>query len=226
MIKKLIISGVIVAITLAIPAIPASATVYATDDTVVRAGYPTSPGGGFNWTSSGDGEGLYRLWVKFALPALVPGTCVDTAMLYGYYYQDTHGGRDVVHNLYAVSDDNWTEGNLTWNTQPLQSTWSLAGTWDSAPCTPLMWVSWDVSSAVNQEYLGDGVISFLMRPDNEIQWTGEQFRTKEYTTTDLRWHIEITTKPCGPQVPEWSSIMLAGMGLLPVAGFRMRRRSK
>jgi hypothetical protein len=215
--------------------------VTATDDRTIRSAYPTESGGigAWTWLSSGDGEGNYRMYLKFALPAAVFGKIVTSATLHGYYYDDTHNSRDKEHTLYLVSDKqldgttNWTEENLTWNNQPvlLASTgakWTPTGSLDTN--ANYGWQSWNITSVVNQEYLGDGIISILMKPTTEEQWTGEQFYSKEYKDLpdiplgSRGFYLDITLGDAPNPVPIPGAILLFAPGFVGLAAIRRRFR--
>jgi hypothetical protein len=172
------------------------------------------------------------MYLKFDLPDAVAGMVVTSATLYGYYYSDTHNPNDVEHTLYLAGDKllngttSWTEENLTWDTQPNSSTWLAVGTWlptgSTAGTANFGWKSWDVTNVVNQEYLGDNIISFLMKPTTEASWAGELFYSKEYGSGNMGFYLDITLGKPPSSVPEPSTFVLLGIGLAGLVGLRKK----
>lgn len=78
--------------------------------------------------------------------------------------------------VYAVSNDTWTEGSLTWNNQPAMGSSSLA---TSTAATG--WLSFDVTSYVSAEHASDGVASFGVVIELPYNFLVDVFEDREDT---------------------------------------------
>ena len=63
---------------------------------------------------------------------------------------------------WSVTDDSWTEGTLTWDTQP-----NLAKNLDTAYIDGYKWFSWLVTDFVQDQFGSDNLVSFSIRHGNE-----------------------------------------------------------
>lgn len=141
-----------------------------------------------------------RFYVKFPLPALVPGTKVVSAKLIGYYNEDYDANDDDYHGIYYVGSDSWTESTITWDNQPGQFFGISEASFNAATATVGSFISWDVTPIVNQVYEGDPdrLISFLFHASRESttstnrNW--EYFAEKDYAPTKA-FRIELTIAP-------------------------------
>jgi hypothetical protein len=137
-----------------------------TDDAFVEQGFPDSNFGVDQnlWLQSFT-ENLKneRIFIKYDLRGLPPGQTISSAKLYFWLWAASNDDMDA--QAYAVSNDSWSEENITWNNQPaygaLMDTLSLS----SFPTTiENSWVSWDVTSFINGQYkYGDNFASFLIK---------------------------------------------------------------
>jgi hypothetical protein len=172
-----------------------SVTYHAPDETNLDTGKPYGLKG-MLWTGvlkSGISEGDFlrtRFYLKFdlksVLPTLGPGQHIASATLKGYYYADLYPMDDAVHEIYLVNNDNWSENpdefppaltsnpidGVTWDNQPLldpadSSKGSLLQSFSFSTLTPESWLSWDITSAVQNEYAGDGVLSLMFKAQDE-----------------------------------------------------------
>ncbi|MGC1204985.1 MAG: DNRLRE domain-containing protein [Flavobacteriaceae bacterium] len=66
------------------------------------------------------------------------------------------------HSLHFISNDTWTESGITWNNRP--ATASLIGT-ESVPEVN-RWIEFDVTSRLDQELNGDGILSVRISESN------------------------------------------------------------
>lgn len=165
------------AFTLAVPDL-VSVTVPVGDDTYVASRYPDL---GF-WTNqplyvgyntTNDRERA-RTYLKFALPAPLPGTVLIAAELQLYQYTGD-ATEPYTTEIYRVIGD-WSEASaLTWNTQPVLSPTVYA----SATVTPEpAWKVWDITTLVREWYRGvpNHGLSLWARPETAA---GGVFRAKE-----------------------------------------------
>ncbi len=98
-------------------------------------------------------------YLRFDLSGLGSGTMVSATLKL-----TVKGSKDnQTHTLSFVSDDTWTESTLTWNNRPAGSTVldTVAG---SAAADTV--VSFDVTSQLDIERAGDGLISLVIAADN------------------------------------------------------------
>ena len=178
-------------------------------------GTSTHEGGLF----TGETSGVTRFFLKFELPALVLGTYVSSAILTGTYTFDLFGATDAEHGIFLVPIDSWQEDGptgLTWNNQPVSGGLPLA-TWDAAlaPPPPVA-QSFDLTSAVNLEYQGDGVLSLMFRALDEGQThTWEYWSSREHTDQP-GFSLDLVITP----VPEPGTGALLALGVAALAGCR------
>lgn len=164
-------------VTMAVPDL-ISVTVPVGDDTYVASRYPDL---GF-WTNqplyvgyntTNDRERA-RTYLKFALPAPLPGTVLIAAELQLYQYTGD-ATEPYTTEIYRVIGD-WSEASaLTWNTQPALSPTVYA----SATVTPEpAWKVWDITTLVREWYRGvpNHGLSLWARPETAA---GGVFRAKE-----------------------------------------------
>jgi len=154
-----------------------------TDDASVSEGNPDN--------TYGTGTGLYvqstisssygneRAWLKFDIGGLVPGDAtINSATLRLYCWKAD--GQNMYASVNSSADDTWLESSITWNNQP---------TFDSGLDTLLLTVGdtgvkeWDVTSFVQNEWGGDKVVSFVVKPTEESSSTTKTFafESREWT---------------------------------------------
>lgn len=132
----------------------------ATSDAFVRGGTSASKNFGASAelevkeSSSTSDEYSRRIFMQFRIGK---GT-MSTATL-RVYVSDLSNGTPVPICVYSVATDTWTEGGISWNSQPAAGTTSLACKSVSATG----WVTWDVTSFVKTQTAGDGVVSLMLR---------------------------------------------------------------
>lgn len=181
--------------------------------------YATSTHEGGLFTGTAD-DSEARFYLKFVLPAFVPGTQVVSATLTGTYNEDLIDAVDAVHGIFLAASDAWSELTLTWANQPGILGGPVA-TWDAAAeaVHPVL-RGFDVTSAVDSEYQGgDGAISLVfavLDPGPNLTW--EYWSSKEHTSQP-GFSLDVTIAP----VPEPATGLLAALGLVLLGGLARRR---
>lgn len=107
-----------------------------------------------------------------------------TARLHLYAEQGALAG--LSHGLGLVSDDTWTEADLTWNSRPPAS--SDRETWGILQ-TP-GWIDIDLTAPVRTEAMGDNALSVRVRSVNDLGTTS--FVTYQSRDQSERPHLEIS----------------------------------
>ena len=182
------------------------------DDTYTHAGRPeTNFGrlpdiytGWYQHPTIGTG-GPERTWLKFDLSVLPADTTIDKAELrvYNHFYPEPPewGSYGVIP--YRVDDDDWTEGTMTWNNQPVEG----AELDDPKEVLETGWYSWDVTSFVQEEFGGGGdkKVSFCLKDIGEDTESNHStwFASKEYDDYSkwaylyipLPYAVDVSIKP-------------------------------
>ena len=110
------------------------------------------------------------------------------------YCWGADGPTTIEATAHASDDDSWTEDGITWDSQPDFTSTAL----DSQTLTAgdaYRWFTWDVTSHVQTEYAGDGVVSVAVKPavENQTTSTSYVFDGKEYSSSIApRLRIEYT----------------------------------
>lgn len=136
----------------------------ATADALVRGGTSASKNFGSSAdlevkeSTSGSAEYYRRLFIQFR-----PGKGTLTKATLRLYVSSLPNGGPVPVCVYSVTTDTWTEGGITWNSQPYASTTALA----CQSVAAAGWVTWDVTSFVKGQAAGDGVVSLMLRDSSK-----------------------------------------------------------
>ncbi len=159
-----------------------------TDDAGVSRGFPDNKRGveepWHMWVSSCLGvphEGYFlteRSFLKFNL-STIPSLENSCVRLYVYCYKIDGAPNGDIECCY-VNNDNWSENEITWNTQP-----ALGDVIDNCTITEAKrWYCWDVTSFVENEFADDNTASFCLKTVMEYnEYPNYYFygwRTKEF----------------------------------------------
>ncbi|MHA1576791.1 MAG: CBM96 family carbohydrate-binding protein, partial [Candidatus Thorarchaeota archaeon] len=158
----------------------------------------------FNYNGDGLWIGLHavgyygRGWLKFDLPAASSTYEITRARMFVYLEND-YNLVDVPIGAYYSSSDSWDETTITWNNQPIVDITPLDII--DSPANPNMFVkwnyySWDVTSAASESLLDDGVLSVMLKQENEslTNQTSKYFSEKDSFNAhpaylELEWHV-------------------------------------
>ena len=120
-------------------------TINPTDDTFINKNNPSGNMGSANWLRvCGSTEGTINTLVKFGIPSISKCATIESATLKLFYYKEPGAGDPSGHRLliYKIIN-NWTENNVTWDTQPSYSpTVSQSG---FVPTNSDVWMEFDVT---------------------------------------------------------------------------------
>jgi 2',3'-cyclic-nucleotide 2'-phosphodiesterase (5'-nucleotidase family) len=135
-------------------------------DAQVASGYPsTNYGSGTNLyvQSASSGYGNERGWLKFDLSAVPPDAAISSATLRLWNWKAA--GASMPAAAHGGNDDTWTETGITWSTQP--SFGPLLATQTLVTGMTSLWYDWDVTSFVQGKWIGNKLVSLVVKPVNE-----------------------------------------------------------
>ncbi|BBO92176.1 DNRLRE domain-containing protein [Desulfosarcina ovata] len=167
-------------------AIAGQVDIGSTADAQVVEGYSSINYGSQTSMYVGSGSSSYgdeRIWVKFDLEGQLPdGATITSAKLLLYCWR-SDGPTTIAATAHAATDG-WTETGITWDDQPSFTTTSL----DSQTLTAGdedRWFTWDITSHVQTEYAGDGIVSVVVKanPEDQSSASSYGFDGKEYSSS-------------------------------------------
>ena len=146
----------------------ATIEVSASEDTIVTSSEPNTQSFYLNGSLASrrsvvGGQVNHELWtfMKFELPEAVSGSQITSAVFRGIY---TGVSNSLTHELSTVTSDAWQESTITWNNMPGIASPAVASFRETNSTLVGQSFFLDVTQVANVEYLGDGVLTLLMRP--------------------------------------------------------------
>ena len=174
----------------------AEKTLYPIGDTFIEEDEPGQKAGVQQFLDVAPYSG-YRAYslLFFDLSSFTPGTVINSAKLYLYYYHRvSSAGIGKTHKLRRILQD-WTENNTTWSTRP-----SFADEVSASKVIPSSygWLSWDVKNDLEAfiagTYENKGWI--LMNEDSgEGDPQDVQYRSREYLSLKPYLLVDYTPIP-------------------------------
>ena len=154
-------------------------------DAQVASGTPTTNAGTATsfFIQSADATNTFgneRAWLRFDLNGQIPpGATISSAELRIYAF-DADTQDDLLVDAHGSSDDSWDEAVITWNNQPAFGSALGSATFESPK--EQLWYDLDVTSFVQTEFAGDGVVSLVVKPRTEStnQWMTYRFNSREF----------------------------------------------
>ncbi|MHC4744732.1 MAG: DUF7901 domain-containing protein, partial [Planctomycetota bacterium] len=123
-----------------------------------------------------------------------PGQVITSARLW-LFWKELGGSSRIDVSAHHAYTDAWTENTINWNNAPGFNSTAT----DTKTVGANKWTSWDVTVDARNAYLGDGVLSEVMRDATEYtqgRWVG--FESKDGLTSANRPYLEVEYQP-GPQ---------------------------
>jgi len=229
--KILAATVLLVGIFLGLQAHAATYTLYTSDDTTVVKQWPTT-----NYDVSGGISTQYAplfdytsyAYFKFNLSGIPSGEVITGAVLNLKQYwgsgNEPHPGDNYGTNLYRIADDSWTETTITWANQPAGGTFLDN---NPNPGSYIGWSSWNLfptwAPATDQ---ADGFLSLQLRETEEYTQAHSFYNGESYTASENRPYLIVTTLPSpnNPSVPEPTTMLLLGLGLIGLVGLKRKLR--
>ena len=155
-----------------------------------------------------------QTYLKFSLED-IPATEQIVGAVFGLY---SHYGYHAWVTLNHLSDDSWSERELTWNNRPAGGAQGVElgrQYLDSAN----NWLIWDMFGNHNWDVaadLADGYVSLVVMSLNSDLF----FASKEFFISEQQPFLMVTTKPVSTPIPQAWLLMAAG--LIGLLGIRKR----
>ena len=121
-----------------------------------------------------------RAWLRFDLNGQIPpGAVITSASLRIYGFQ-ADSADDLLVDVHGSGTDSWVETGITWNNQPAFGAVISSQTFLANQVQ--RWYELDVTSFVQTEFSGDGVVSLVVKPRTEAdnQWRTYRFNAREF----------------------------------------------
>jgi len=139
-----------------------------------------------------DNQWAYLMFENLA--DIPPGSEISEARLYLFAYSAYGAPQEML--AYGVGDDTWYELAITWNDKPALGAvldTKVVGYGSDLEPKPYYW---DVTSFVQQEFAGDKIASFCVRPaDNCLPSTNRQFESSEWWDNRLHPFLMVILAP-------------------------------
>ncbi len=146
----------------------------------------------------------YRSWLKYDISHISKDFQFTSAKLF-VYLNNSVGPADSPIDVHFSSNDSWNESAITWDNQPSFDAVSLDSI--DRPASPDMfvnhtWYSWDVTTAVNSTLAGDGVLSLVLKQQDETETsaTCKYFTEHEVSTFNASYIALYYTPPTTTQL--------------------------
>jgi len=172
-----------------------------TQDAYVDSATPEDPYGGENSLYIGRYmENWQYAYLMFENLAEIPDNAnITEARLYLFAWSAYGAAQEML--ACGVADDGWYEPAISWNDKPAYGATldtkvvSVGGESEPAP------YYWDVTSFVKQQFAGDKIASFCVRPaDNCPPSTNRRFESREWWDTRLRPFLRVNYTRVGVSV--------------------------
>ena len=169
-----------------IPAIAGQVDIGSFADAQVVEASPASNYGGENYMYVGSATSGYmdeRAWIKFDFSdQLPPGATITSAKLLLYCWKAD--GPTTIEATTHAATDGWAEDGITWDNQP-EFTEDALGSQTLTAGDEDRWFSWDITSHVQVEYAGDGIVSVVVKanPEDQSSASSYGFDGKEYSSS-------------------------------------------
>ncbi len=147
------------------------------EDVYVSEAYPDTNYGNSEYLRVGENSSSsYTSYVKFDMSAIPPGQVIISARL--IFDPNSLSTSGIELELYRTSNDNWDEMTTTWNGRPSKIFTSGPIIYNKQIISENYTV-WDVTEDVDDEYVKDGICSFMtysynLSPDGIVEyWSSE-----------------------------------------------------
>jgi hypothetical protein len=213
---------------LASPTFATTTTLYSIADAPIDESQPSNNYGsdtGMMFRSAGNSGGWeVSPMVQFDLSSIPSGATIVSATHNLYYYSwgdNDPAGR--TYRCYRITST-WDESTVTWNTQP---SWSATQTSQTTcPSSALTWISWDVTSDV-QDFVDGTTTNYGWIVRDLDPWSGSnipfaRLRPRE-STPDPYLEIEWILQEPVPATTTWGLGVLILLTLITSA-FIMKKR--
>lgn len=170
------------------PLPPVESTISITEDAYVRAGSSAGINFGTDPTivikSNSNTDLIREAFMKVDLSSIT-GTILTAKIRVKVQNDD---GSGITHALRFVSDDSWSEGNITWNNKPVTGSTLASAT---VPNVIGDWLEFDVLAQAQTELNGDGTLSLNLHETTSNHYVG--YHSKEASNPNDRPEFLYTT---------------------------------
>lgn len=154
-------------------------------------------------------DGWARSWLKFNLSFLPENLGIVSASFMAYLNSEWDNAADGEIGIYHSQNNTWKDDMITWDNQPNFASDPMDSISPPHDITIQRWHSWDVTTALLDEFQGDRILSLVLKQVSETgtDETWEYFVEKEYDQINASYlAIEYTLPETeGLQVDGYSS---------------------